>query len=858
MNAIADKHSRSATPYRGEAIPSNLTGLKPEPKGVFKRKITRAFQQLDKDNSHSIDLDEFRNMMSLVKVHLNDTDLVNLFEFVDVDKSGAIELPELVNFLEFSFDPPEVIRYTMSNHLSTPHNFLEYHSLNVTTRSLSLNLVPGSDGLAAYFISSADSEVNKVLQIGFRLVFINRTRVDSKTFVDIQRRLELVPLPYVLMFQDVDVIRKVKIQDSSGKFHTLNYNPAKGRPSKKDREMFSGPIMEIVNPGKANEESKKEIYEYFQHCRHCPRESVWYLNIHLFMEDESFSKGANFLTYFIMFSIALSTFTYVFQTLPEWEDWPAWQVMEGIVSIVFTVEFLVRIASSRSFGRYLNDPLNIIDFCAIIPYWIEVFTVGKLDPELLRVVRVIRLLRLVRLARIGSMQDILTIYSLTAKAVLHWLIIFWMLAIVVLICLASFEYIFELGAVTNVGLCEMSSGTACTDSSDSFFYGSSSTNFTSPLSCETWCESFADSGCCTFNQASGSCLFSNRTELVNLDSNSSSSGLCSINARQTRMDGDETPYYAITNSFWWACVTMMMVGYGEIYPITVQGCLVSSFAAGLGIMFLAVPVIIVGFHFLLSMVTVRYKKLPASVDAQLEATNRGSVLQLLEQVNTELGTRIFKQEDVVVFILYNIRLDSKYKLEQILCYPNGWSYLPFAYDWTPGLPRITQFKLFVLFSIFGRRFQSIRSAQKRQKREFFQNLGHLERRIEMESPREATNTLSREWKIRRTSRTEPASPSIIPLSQSRSSVAIKMAYFETPPIKNYSNPVKLGDFCDTHVKRNSISDLVHEKPVELPDKILSKKTDSIGLPYVVRVVNKKLFFSAFRFRQGMFLVFSIN
>ena len=99
----------------------------------------------------------------------------------------------------------------------------------------------------------------------------------------------------------------------------------------------------------------------------------------------------------------------------------------------------------------------------------------------------------------------------------------------------------------------------------------------------------------------------------------------------------------------------MMVGYGEMYPITEQGRLVSSIAAALGLMFLAVPVIIVGFHFLLALVTVRYTKLPASVNANLEVANRGSVMQLLEQVNTEVGMRLFKEDDFVVFLLHNVR-----------------------------------------------------------------------------------------------------------------------------------------------------------------------------------------------------------
>merc|ERR1719273_1248153 len=98
-----------------------------------------------------------------------------------------------------------------------------------------------------------------------------------------------------------------------------------------------------------------------------------------------------------------------------------------------------------------------------------------------------------------------------------------------------------------------------------------------------------------------------------------------------------TPYYSVLNSLWITCVTMMMVGYGEVFPTTDIGRLVAALSGILGLLFMALPVIVVGFHFTIAVVRSQYKKLPARVDAALEASKKGTVMQMLEQVNEVVG-----------------------------------------------------------------------------------------------------------------------------------------------------------------------------------------------------------------------------
>jgi len=729
MNAIADRHNRSATPYVREAIPKDLiTKVEgTEPTIVFKRKIRRAFEFTDKDGSGAIDRNEFSNIMSLLQVHLSKLDLGKIFGYIDADDSGTIELGELEKFLEFRFSPRALIRCEMALNLHKPYRFLKYHTWRVEARPLSFTLRPGPNSLGAFFHTSTNPSMTSDLKLGSKVIYINAARVERNRYIDIVHMLDNVPVPFFVIFEHVDNIRRTKIQDSLGNFQPINYEAKKTPLTPEEKQLFISYGTTLTNLGRAEEETAKNIYQYYNHCEHCPSDDAWYLAIHLFFEDESFSSASAIMAYFIMSLIALSTFTYIFQTLPDWEHWHGWHLLEGVVSILFTIEFVFRLASCRHMAKYMQDAMNIIDFCAIIPYWIEVFTTG-LDTNVLRVVRVVRLLRLIRLAKTESVQDILHIYKHTVFSIIHWMVIFILLGSVVLICIAACEFVFEVGTLTLTVVCdEMAFETNCniTDSTmlnDEFYVRSNS-------SCQTTCEDFLHTGCCVFDQWNGRCQLWSSTEVLATENASNSSALCHLEEHRLRVDGTDTPFYAVTNAFWWVYVSMLMVGYGEIYPITEFGRIVSSIAACLGLMFLALPVIIVGFHFTLTQLTQRYSKLTPVINGILDVAQRGTVIQLLEQVNEDIGTSLFTPHDSIVFLMNDSQINSKYKLEQILHYENGWAYLPHSYDHTPSLPRISQFKLFVLFSLFGRKFQHERSAQMRKDRQFLRALKALEREL---------------------------------------------------------------------------------------------------------------------------------
>ena len=92
--------------------------------------------------------------------------------------------------------------------------------------------------------------------------------------------------------------------------------------------------------------------------------------------------------------------------------------IEGVISIVFTTEYLLRIITAdymfprcgllRSRFKYVFTPMAIIDLLAILPFWLPMILPGSMQG--LRAFRLVRLLRILKLNRyFDAMRSIVNV-----------------------------------------------------------------------------------------------------------------------------------------------------------------------------------------------------------------------------------------------------------------------------------------------------------------------------------------------------------------------------------------------------------------------------------------------------------------
>lgn len=120
--------------------------------------------------------------------------------------------------------------------------------------------------------------------------------------------------------------------------------------------------------------------------------------IYLLVEDSTSSIWAKAFFFIITLTILFTTFDAIITSAIG--TTPALQWMEFGISIIYLGEYVLRMVSATAFGdrffKVMLQPLNIIDICGLLPFFIEL----GLDSDYSQPVQTLKLLRLIRLAKI--------------------------------------------------------------------------------------------------------------------------------------------------------------------------------------------------------------------------------------------------------------------------------------------------------------------------------------------------------------------------------------------------------------------------------------------------------------------------
>jgi len=127
--------------------------------------------------------------------------------------------------------------------------------------------------------------------------------------------------------------------------------------------------------------------------------------LYFILHDENYSQASLYVLASILALIMLSTLFYILETVPSLSRTKGqrlfWDYAELVVTILFTIEYVVRLLVVKNKHLYMIRPMNVVDLLAVVPYYIEQLF-PKIPSTSLRVLRVVRLARLGRLRNIFS------------------------------------------------------------------------------------------------------------------------------------------------------------------------------------------------------------------------------------------------------------------------------------------------------------------------------------------------------------------------------------------------------------------------------------------------------------------------
>lgn len=116
--------------------------------------------------------------------------------------------------------------------------------------------------------------------------------------------------------------------------------------------------------------------------------------------------------------------------------------LEWIFTIIFTIEYILRLISIKRPVKYVISFFGIIDLLAIIPSYLSIFFGGA---QSLLVFRALRLLRVFRIFKLTHFLTEMQFLSVAIKGSLRKISIFMMVVLVLVVILGSVMYLVENG-----------------------------------------------------------------------------------------------------------------------------------------------------------------------------------------------------------------------------------------------------------------------------------------------------------------------------------------------------------------------------------------------------------------------------
>lgn len=352
--------------------------------------VHQIFASLDTDGNGQLDLPEFRQALEQMDIMLPVPIMNFIFDQIDKDHSRTISFDE---FIDFCNNDEELVRFSAE------------YTAEFSSDKFGLELVIYSiEGEKRIVVTEIDVAARNHVLPGSEVLRVNGQDVRQMNLDELEK----------LIKESQEDIRNHK------KTCTITFE--KKSEIKQNLGLLMGDedwlvLSRDVSRKKmlAQTDAEQHVEEETKHCRHCPPEGTIFHVIHHTVEDEKYNAISRGIIYIVMAMIFLSTLVYVLSTIPSLRNNQILTGIEIFVSIVFTIEYIARIMSCANAWVYFWDALNLVDFLAVIPFWIELTIEGGGGSDMLRVIRVIRLARIFRLLKSARFREWLDILLKTFK-----------------------------------------------------------------------------------------------------------------------------------------------------------------------------------------------------------------------------------------------------------------------------------------------------------------------------------------------------------------------------------------------------------------------------------------------------------
>lgn len=149
---------------------------------------------------------------------------------------------------------------------------------------------------------------------------------------------------------------------------------------------------------------------------------------------EADTKSGKFFDVLLIVFIFLSIFIVMLESVKEIGDKYAdfFITLEWIITIIFTVEYFVRIFIVKRPWRYIFSYYGIIDFLAILPAYLSFFAISSHSLIVIRSLRLLRIFRILKLSRHVKESKVI-MSALKASGTKIFVFLYFVITVVIII-----------------------------------------------------------------------------------------------------------------------------------------------------------------------------------------------------------------------------------------------------------------------------------------------------------------------------------------------------------------------------------------------------------------------------------------